>query len=54
MDRNHDKELCVALIRADDEQTVINLLEEAGYWDNLAVWGFYGDRETNRIVEGTS
>jgi len=47
MDRNRNQDLCLALMRADSEQTAIRLLEEAGYWNNPAVWRFYGDRETN-------
>jgi hypothetical protein len=44
---NLAKELCLSLIKADTEQEVIQLLRDAGYWDNTAVWRFYGDRETN-------
>lgn len=41
------KELCLALMRADTEDEVIQLLKEAGYWDNPKVWRFYGDYENN-------
>jgi hypothetical protein len=34
-------------MKSDTEEEVINLLKDANYWDNLAVWRFYGDRETN-------
>ncbi len=47
MDSKHAKELCLNLVRADSEETVIGLLKQAGYWDNPAAWRFYGDRETN-------
>jgi len=47
MDENLAKELCLSLIKADTEEEVIQLLRDAGYWDNTAVWRFYGDRETN-------
>ena len=41
------RELCLALIRADFESEVIELLREAGYWDNEVVWRHYGDNENN-------
>ncbi len=47
MDSKRAKELCLDLVRADSEEKVIALLKDAGYWDNPAVWRFYGDRETN-------
>ena len=47
MDQNLARELCLSLIKADTEEGVIQLLRDAGYWENTAVWRFYGDRETN-------
>ncbi len=47
MDNVRNKALCLALIRADNEERVISLLEEAGYWRDPKVWRYYGDRETN-------
>lgn len=44
-EKNH--ELCVSLIKADTEEAVIALLQEAGYWTNPEVWRFYGDYENN-------
>lgn len=41
------KELCLALMRADSEEEVIQLLKDAGYWDRPEYWRYYGDRETN-------
>jgi len=41
------KELCLALMKADSEIEVINLLKQAGFWDNKDVWRFYGDYENN-------
>jgi len=42
-----NKALCLALIKADSEQEVIDILSNAGYWDNPKVWRYYGDYENN-------
>jgi len=47
MDDKRAKKLCLALMKADTEEEATNLLKEAGYWDQLDAWRFYGDRETN-------
>lgn len=47
MNEQEAKDLCLALMRADSEDEVLRLINEAGYWDNPSVWRFYGDRETN-------
>lgn len=39
--------LCVALMTADTEDTVIDLLKGAGLWDQPAAWRFFGDYENN-------
>jgi hypothetical protein len=41
------KALCLALMKADTEAEVIQLLTDAGYWNDAAVWRFYGDYENN-------
>ena len=41
------KQLCLSLIKADTEDEVVRLLEDAGYWDDDAAWRYYGDRVTN-------
>lgn len=41
------KELCISLMKADSEEDVIALLKQAGYWEDPAVWRFYGDYENN-------
>jgi hypothetical protein len=41
------KILCIELIKADREERVINILREAGYWDNPAAWRYYGGRASN-------
>ncbi|HPR90527.1 MAG TPA: hypothetical protein PLD93_03725, partial [Synergistaceae bacterium] len=47
MTEKETKELCLSLMKADFEQDVIALLKKAGYWDDPAVWRFYGDYENN-------
>jgi hypothetical protein len=41
------KELCLALMKADSENEVIDLLEKSGFWNEPKVWRFYGDYENN-------
>jgi len=30
----NEKELCLSLVRADEEEEVIRILKQAGYWDD--------------------
>lgn len=41
------KRLCEALLRAESEASVIELLRDAGYWDRADFWRNYGDVENN-------
>lgn len=41
------KGLCLALIRADSEEAVIELLQNTGYWDDPGCWRYYGESEGN-------
>jgi hypothetical protein len=34
-------------MKADSEAEVIQILRDAGYWDNDEAWRYYGDRDTN-------
>jgi hypothetical protein len=47
MNNDQKKELCLALMRADSEAEVVQILTKAGFWDNKRVWRLYGDRENN-------
>ncbi len=47
MENLRTRELCLSLMRADTEAEVVGLLKDAGYWDNPAVWRYYGDNENN-------
>jgi hypothetical protein len=46
------RELYDRLLRADTEAEVIEILKEGGYWDNPAVWRFYGDQPENWATVG--
>jgi hypothetical protein len=41
------RDLCMALLHAEAEAEVIEVLKKAAYWGNLAVWRYYGDVENN-------
>jgi hypothetical protein len=44
--------LCMSLVKAESEQEVIEILKNAGYWNNKENWKFYGDIENNFSVIG--
>jgi hypothetical protein len=46
-DNQQLQDLCMALVQADSEGEVIQLLKGAGYWDNPAAWRYFGDNENN-------
>jgi len=39
--------LCLDLMKADEEDTVVQILREAGFWDRQEAWRYYGDNENN-------
>jgi hypothetical protein len=41
------KDLCLALMRADTQTEVVELLTNAGYWDDSDAWRYVGDIENN-------
>ena len=41
------RDLCIALLHAETEDEVIELLKKAGYWDRPELWRHYGDLENN-------
>ena len=47
MNDAHLKELCLALMKANTEDEVVQLLKNEGYWDNQEVWRYFGDLEDN-------
>ncbi|WP_260482577.1 hypothetical protein [Sphingomicrobium flavum] len=44
--------LCLELIRADHEDTVVTILKSAGYWDDPEAWRDLGDNENNYAAAG--
>lgn len=46
------EKLCMSLVRADSPEEVISALQQAGYWDDSAVWRDLGDNENNYSVVG--
>src|SRR5204862_6802195 len=44
--------LCMRLLRADTENDVIEILKNAGFWDNTDAWRLYGDKEGNFAQAG--
>lgn len=47
-----NRELCLALLKADSEAEVIDILTKAGYWNDASVWRFYGDQPENWATVG--
>jgi hypothetical protein len=41
------KQLCLQLAKSESEDEVINILRNAGYWNNQSNWRFYGNIENN-------
>jgi len=52
MNNEGSKNLCLSLMKADTEDEVLRLLQDAGYWDNPAAWRYYGDDESNASIIG--
>ncbi len=42
-----NKELCVNLAKAETEKEVVDLLKQAGHWNDPKSWSFYGGDESN-------
>jgi len=47
MNNEQAKNLCVALMKADTENEIIELLSEIDFWDDATLWRYYGDYENN-------
>lgn len=52
MPQRSPHELCLALIHADSENEVVDLLRDQGYWDRDDVWRHYGGIENNWATIG--
>lgn len=46
------RDLCLALMKADTEAEVIQLLKDAGHWDDPGAWRWLGDEEYNYSTVG--
>jgi hypothetical protein len=46
------KELCLALVKADTQDEVVDLLAAAGYWEMQPYWREFGDKENNYSTIG--
>lgn len=46
------RDLCLNLLKVDSEKEVIELLSEAGFWNDLSAWRYFGDEEGNYSVAG--
>ena len=42
-----ESELCLALLKCDTEDEVVQLLSQADYWSDTAAWRYFGDLENN-------
>lgn len=47
MTKKEAHDLCMALMKADTEEAVIDLLKAARLWDEADAWRFFGDYENN-------
>lgn len=52
MDNEQVKVLALSLLHADDEKTVISILQKNEFWDDPSVWRLYGDRDGNYATIG--
>lgn len=41
------RELCMKLLESDSEEEVIQVLRDAGYWEDRNCWRYFGDVENN-------
>lgn len=47
-----NKQLCLKLAHCESEADVIKLLRNAGYWEDISCWHYYGDNENNFATIG--
>ena len=48
----HARDLCLELMKLDNESDVIETLRAVGYWDNVNCWRDFGDNENNSAIAG--
>lgn len=49
----NNKQLCIKLLRAEDETEVVSILKDEKLWDDVTKWKFYGDMENNWGIIGS-
>src|SRR5438874_961930 len=52
MTSEQNRDLFTRLLHADFEDEVIDILKEAGYWNNRSAWRLFGDNENNYSTIG--
>ena len=50
MNHHHAEKLCLRLMRATTNDDVVDILRQAGYWDNNAAWRYLGDNPGNLSI----
>jgi hypothetical protein len=53
MTNEQAKKLALALLKADSEAEVVELLKAAGFWDKPEAWRLVGDRDGNFATIGS-
>ena len=48
----HPHDLLSRLLNADTEAEVVKILEDAGHWNDLSAWRYYGDKQRNWATVG--
>lgn len=52
MNNEDAKKLCMALVKAENQEEVVRILKEKKFWENDEVWRDYGDNENNFATIG--
>ena len=53
MSNESARKLCLALLDAETEDSVISILQSAGYWEDPSAWNLFGGRENNYSIIGS-
>ena len=52
MNNDRTKKLALDLLRADSEDEVVSILQDAELWGDRSLWRLYGDKEGLRLRTG--
>ena len=47
MTNDETRQLCMGLVKADSEAEVVQILKQAGYWDDPDCWRYFDDNENS-------